>query len=51
MREHLIKIKKQSVFIIILGILTTIFGISQYNEAEKALMILDQAKLDEAVLK
>lgn len=51
MREHLLKVKKQSIVIIILGIISTIFGISQYQEADRALMILGKEKLDETVLK
>jgi len=42
MKEHLLKIKKQSIFIIILGLLTTYFGVSQYMEAKDALGTLDQ---------
>lgn len=45
-KENLVKIKKQSIVIIILGILTTAFGLSQFIEAEKAI-----ATLNETVLK
>lgn len=51
MKENLKRIKKQSIIIINLSLIVTLFGIKQYYEADEALLKLDQGKLDEMELK
>lgn len=44
-------IKKRSIAVMLAGILTAIIGYLDYRDADKALMILDEGKLDQMMLK